>query len=125
MLSFNKVNETERREITADVGYETESFRRTVFIKEEMHWDGYTLDEVIAAVERIRAEYSDKFSDIRLDKDYKHDYNGEQITVWRFVGKRMETDAEYAARLEAIKQREAEQDARDLIEYNRLKTKFG
>ena len=124
MRVTKKVDDMERKEITAVVGYETESFRRTVFIEEEMRWDGHTLDEIVAEVERIRAEYSDRFSDIRLDKDYVRDYDGER-TVWRFVGKRMETDTEYETRIAAIKQREAEQAARDRAEFERLKAKFG
>ncbi len=124
MRVAKKVDEMERKEITAAVGYETESFRRTVFIEEEMRWDGYTLDEIVAEVERIRAEYSDRFSNIRLDKDYVRDYDGER-TVWKFIGNRMETDAEYAARVNTINQRKAEQEARDRAEFERLKAKFG
>lgn len=125
MAKTKKVDEMERREITANLGYETTSFRQKVFIKEEMRWDGYTLDEIVAEVERIRAEYSDKFSDIKLDKDWENDYDGEQITVWRFVGRRMETDAEYNARIEEINKRKADQEARDRAEFERLKAKFG
>lgn len=124
MRVTKKIDEMERKEITATVGYETESFRRTVFIEEEMSWDGYTLDEIVAEVERISAEYSDKFSNIRLDKDYVTDYDGER-TVWKFIGNRMETDAEYAARIETINRRKAEQEARDRAEFERLKAKFG
>lgn len=125
MSKIKKVDEMERKVITATLGYETKSFgNRDVFIEEEMRWDGSSLDEIVAEVERIRAEYSDRFSDIKLDRDSVYDYDGER-TVWRFVGKRMETDAEYNARIEMIKQREAEQAERERAEYERLKAKFG
>jgi hypothetical protein len=120
-----KANDMDRKEITASLGYEYEGFGgRKTFIEEEMRWDGSSLDDIVAEVERIRAEYSDRFTDIKLDKDSVYDYDGER-TVWRFVGKRMETDAEYNARIEMIKQREADRIEHDRAEYARLKAQFG
>lgn len=125
MSKIKTVDQMERKMITATLGYETKSWGdRTVFIEEEMRWDGSSLDEIVAEVERIRAEYGDRFTNIKLDKDYLHDYDGER-TVWRFVGNRLETDGEYNTRIEMIKQREAEQAERERAEYERLKAKFG
>lgn len=125
MPKFFKVNEMDRKEINASLGENYTSFGREVFLEVLMEWDGYTLDEIVARVEEIRKDYSDKFKDIRLDKSWETDYDGEQRTVWKFVGKRMETEKEYNTRIEQIKQREAENDARDRIEFERLKAKFG
>ena len=125
MSKIKKVDQMERKIIIAILGNEYEGFGgRKTFIEEEMRWDGSSLDDIVAEVERIRAEYGDRFTDIKLDKDYLHDYDGER-TVWRFVGNRLETDAEYNARIEMIKQREAEQAERERAEYERLKAKFG
>lgn len=124
MAKAKKVDEMARKEITATLGEEYTSFGRTVFVEATMDWDGYTLDEMIARIEEIRKEYSDRFTDIKLDKDWVNDYDGERI-VWKFVGKRMETDAEYNTRIDNIKKREAEQAERERAEYERLKAKFG
>ena len=125
MSKIKKFDEMERKMITASLGAEYEGFGgRKTFIEEEMRWDGSSLDAIVAEVERIRAEYSDRFTDIKLDKDSVYDYDGER-TVWRFVGKRMETDAEYNARIEMIKQREADRIEHDRAEYARLKAQFG
>ena len=125
MPKFFKVNEMDRKEINASLGENYTGFGREVFLEVLMEWDGYTLDEIVARVEEIRKDYSDKFKDIRLDKSWETDYDGEQRTVWKFVGKRMESEKEYNTRIEQIKQREAENDARDRIEFERLKAKFG
>lgn len=124
MTKARKVNEMDRKEITASLGEDYTSFGRKVFLEVTMDWDGYTLDEIVARIEEIRKDYGDKFKDIRLDKDWVNDYDGERI-VWKFVGKRMETDEEYNTRIENIKRREAEQTERDRAEYERLKAKFG
>ena len=120
-----KVNDMDRKEITASLGEEYEGFSgQKTFLEETMDWDGSTLDEMIAKIEEIRKNYSDKFTNIRLDKDYDYDYDGESRIVWKFTGRRMETDAEWTARTDMIKQRAADQDARDRAEFERLKAKF-
>lgn len=121
-----KVDEMNRKEITASLGEEYNGFGgKKTFLEETMDWDGCTLDEVITKIETIRNTYSDAFKDIKLDKDYEYDYDGDARTVWKFVGKRMETDAEYNARIEMFKQREADRIEHDRAEYVRLKAQFG
>lgn len=126
MTKIKKIDAMERKEITATLGETYKGFGgRETFLEETMDWDGATLDDMIAKIEEIRKNYSDKFTDIKLDKDWVYDYDGESRTVWKFVGKRMETDEEFNARIEMIKQREAEQAERERAEYERLKAKFG
>jgi hypothetical protein len=121
-----KATDMDRKEITTTLGEEYEGFGgRKTFLEETMDWDGCTLDEMIAKIETIRETYSDTFKNIKLDKDYEYDYDNEQRTVWKFVGNRMETDAEYNARIEMIKQREADRIEHDRAEYVRLKAQFG
>lgn len=121
-----KVNEMDRKEITASLGEEYNGFGgNKTFIEQTMDWDGCTLDEMIAKIEEIRKEYSDKFTDIKLDKDYEYDYDNERRTVWKFVGRRMETDAEYNSRIDRINKHKADQEERDRAEFERLKAKFG
>ena len=88
---------------------------------------GYTPDDVIAQMRRLKSIYPGR--DIYFELEfYGHD-GGTSITLWE---RRAETDKEYAARLKkeekdalAKEKLKAKQEEQERKEYLRLKKKYG
>jgi hypothetical protein len=115
----------ERKMITATLG---ETYTRkdgsTAFLKDEMNWDGATLDEMANRINRIRDEYGATYTDIRISKETVWEY-GEERIEWVFTGRRMETEEECAARVTAVEKNKSDTDARNHKEFERLKSLLG
>jgi hypothetical protein len=89
--------------------------------------DGYTPDDVIEQMRQLKSAYEGR--DIYFDFDYYGHDGGVSISLWE---QRLETDAEYAARVKkeekeelARKTAKLKQEEKERKEYLRLKKKFG
>lgn len=89
---------------------------------EEMDWDGYSLDDIVTQVDRIRKEYGDKYTNIRLDRQYG--YNNDDHDVWSFMGTREETDEEINTRIAYENEKKKNIADKERAEFERLSKIF-
>lgn len=96
--------------------------KRELRIFSPYDFDG-NLGDILSEIQDLVDLYG---KDVRLDFEPDFYYPYESSPSPRFViyGNREETDAEYATRLDREATEKARQDARDLAEFNRLKSKF-
>lgn len=76
-------------------------------------------------MDRIEAEYGTQFEKFKVERVTKYGYGDDQWDEYRVRGWRQETDEEFAARVGEAAARVAQQEARELAEFERLKKKFG
>lgn len=83
-------------------------------------FDYQTLDEAIESLVRIKELYSSK---VLVMKSQYYNYSDEKY--WAFYERRLETDEEFAARIEKIRVHEDAIRAREQAEFERLSKKYG
>jgi len=97
-------------------------------------FDGKTLNEILAYIKNLANEFG---SDAKLDEYQNYDYGCQDgYSVYDLIYKREETDKELATRIKksesakrsAVKAKatkKKKKEEKDLLEYERLKAKFG
>lgn len=82
-------------------------------------------DDLKKRMDEIQAEYGDKFEKFKIERVTQYGYGNDEWDEYHIRGWREETDEEFAARVGEVAAREAQQEARELAEFERLKKKFG
>ena len=119
-----KQDTNQRRVIQEHIGEEYTAYGTPRFNKEELSYDGYSIDDIIKKLKQIKKEHSARYPDgITLDRVDYYEY-GDTYTKIHFLGKRMETDEEMQARLDKERAARLEREQQDRLEYDRLRARF-
>ena len=85
---------------------------------------GIEFNDLRSEMDRIQAEYGDKFEKFNIERVTKYGYGNDEWDEYHVQGWREETDDEFAARVGEVAAREAQIEARERAEFERLKKKF-
>jgi hypothetical protein len=86
---------------------------------------GVEFDSLRGDMDRIQTEYGTQFEKFRVERMTKYGYGDDQWDEYHVQGWREETDEEFTSRVGEVAAREAQQEARERAEFERLKQKFG
>jgi hypothetical protein len=86
---------------------------------------GITFEDLREQMDRIEEEHGDQFEQLRIEPEtHFEQYSDAEYTTYYVEGYREETDEEFEAILQAARDRQAEQEARDRKQYETLAKKF-
>lgn len=89
-------------------------------------FDSAPIDEAIKALRQAKTEAeAEGLTGLYLDLDVESDYGGDWFAYLRVIGKRLETDDEYAVRTQRDLTAQQYREAVDRKKYEELKAKFG
>jgi hypothetical protein len=108
-MARSKASVKDRRRVEVDL-------KDTFSLRE---FDGYTLDEGIAFLQRAKERHANKVVAIKVQGVPYDDYD-----EYTLCERRLETDEELAQRLGKEAQWAAEQEARDRVQYEALSKRF-
>lgn len=106
----------------------------TVLDNIQVYFDNNSLDEVIERLQSLRDTYKDKYNYLNIKSNIYDRYSSDDVEIW-LEGITIESDEEYMARLERVKeeeraqklrekQRQAEIEIAERATYEILKRKF-
>ena len=101
--------------ITVEINKEVYGFSSEVYLEDKV-------ENIIETLQKLLADYVDKYSDLRLD--YRRDYYGEEKS-YVLIGDREETPKEVDKREESEMESRLKTAAREKLQYETLKRKFG
>jgi hypothetical protein len=99
--------------------YRTPTMFDLVGYKEPIDFDYVTLEELLAELNRLSAQYEGKFENLRIGSCDVYDSK-----IYHLVGTRLETDEEYLSRVKAEESVQRQKESKDRQEFERLKKKF-
>lgn len=91
----------------------------------DLMYSGRSFYDIQADMERIRADYGAEFTDFKFESEMEsYPYEEGEHVVTYVYGYRKETDAEYETRLAEAAKIDADREARERAEFERLAAKF-